>query len=137
MPVRREVFDCADNWCQVCGVGAGEPYTDEPKLRAQLQIGHHKPLETGRTNDPENLRAECARCNESIRSKTGTPDSLEHVWVKIRELKASDKERLRRWIENGCARPDAAERLWVEYASSPLPLSMRSERGSSGPLGQT
>ena len=54
--VRREVFDRAGNRCQVCGGGAGEPYPDLPDLRARLQIGHHKPLETGGSNDRENLR---------------------------------------------------------------------------------
>lgn len=117
--VRREVFDRAGNRCQVRGVGAGEPYPDEPELGERLQIGHHKPLETGGTNDPENLRAECARCNESIRSKTGTPDSLEDVWVEIRDLRASEKDRLRRWIENGYRPTDGAERMWVEYRQLP------------------
>ena len=50
---RREVFDRAQNRCQVCGIGeAGETYADPPGEQARLQLGHWVPMDQG--GDPTN-----------------------------------------------------------------------------------
>lgn len=50
--------------CQICGVGAGEPYPDDSSKKARLHVDHVTPLSQGGTNDDANLRTTCSRCNE-------------------------------------------------------------------------
>ena len=50
--------------CQLCGIGAGEPYPDEPSKKARLHVDHIIPLSQGGTNMDGNLRSTCSRCNE-------------------------------------------------------------------------
>ena len=55
--VRREVFDRAQNRCQVCGYAAGETYPDGGVVR--LQLGHWVPKgQNAEKVDPSNLRAD-------------------------------------------------------------------------------
>src|SRR5699024_202328 len=62
--VRRLVLDRDGNRCVICGVGAGEPYPEEPDSRARMTIGHRRAGARLADASPDNLQTECARCNE-------------------------------------------------------------------------
>ena len=127
--LRREILDAATNRCQVCGVAAGEEYSDQPGRRAKLQVGHIKPRELGGSNDPQNLRAECSRCNEAIRHKAGTADSDLDVWAKIRDMPRRDRLSLLKWMDQGHRDFDPVEQMWAEFRQlSPTDQSLVRDR---------
>ena len=58
----RRVFEAADGKCQICGVGLTR---ETPYAANSYQMDHIVEIKNGGTNDPENLRAVCRRCNMS------------------------------------------------------------------------
>jgi hypothetical protein len=100
--MRRRILDRDGRRCVVCGVGEGEPYPNEPGTRAVLTVGHRLPQEMGgRSDDPNNLQAECKRCNEPVRQEMGIPESLDDVLLDVRRLKKDELRRLLAWMQTG------------------------------------
>lgn len=120
--VRRTVFDRDGNRCVVCGVASGEPYPDEPTKIARMTIGHLLPRGRRGTNDPDNLRTECSRCNETSRHLTQTPVDPELVKAEIRALSRSERSELRHWIEENRRQFTRIEALWAKYRQLPAPV---------------
>jgi hypothetical protein len=98
---RRRVFASDGNRCVVCGVGSGEPYPDPPVGKAVLTIGHRIPQNMGGTDDIDNLRTECKRCNEQARDETGLPETLREVNAEVRSLTKNEKKALLQWLSAG------------------------------------
>lgn len=98
---RREVFDRDGRRCVVCGIGAAEPYPDDPTRKARLTVGHVVAGSLEGLNDIANLRTECSRCNEPVREEIARSESALELWPQIRSLKRSEKLRLLSWIERG------------------------------------
>jgi 5-methylcytosine-specific restriction endonuclease McrA len=98
---RRLVLDRDGHRCTVCGIGRGERYPGEPRITATLTAGHRVPRERGGSNDIENLRTECARCNEPIRHEGADPESYDEVVAEVRGLKKDDLKSLLMWLESG------------------------------------
>ena len=118
--VRREVFEAADNRCQVCGVGAGETYPDEPNRICRLQIGHWVPQgQGGSVTDRGNLRAECQRCNEAIRNRQGAVVSSQAVMVRATSLGRAARAELIGWMRQGNRTQSDTERTWFEWRQLP------------------
>ena len=109
----------------MCGVGAGEPYPGEPTSKARLTLGHFVAGSLRGRNDPENLRTECAKCNEPAKEEAARSESGAEIWPKMRSLGRADKTRLLSWIEKGQRARDAVDRLYDQYRS--LPASQRDE----------
>ena len=87
--------------CQVCGVGDGEPYPEDPNRLAVMTVGHLISQNFGGSNDLANLRAECALCNEQMRSEGGKPETYEEVWSVVRKLTTPQVKRLDGWLAQG------------------------------------
>lgn len=98
---RKLVFDRDGSRCTVCGVGSGEAYPGEPDARARLTVGHRVPRERGGSDDLDNLRTECARCNEPLRHEARNPETYEEVFAEVRTLKTSELNSLLGWLESG------------------------------------
>ncbi|MCH0570928.1 HNH endonuclease [Streptomyces sp. MUM 136J] len=105
MKTRRLVLDRDGNRCKVCGVGDGESYPGEPATHAKLTIGHRIPQERlhGRSvsDDIDNLRTECSRCNEPVRDEMPDPERFDEVLAEIRRLKADDRKKILAWLRQG------------------------------------
>jgi len=117
---RREVFEAANNRCQVCGVGAGEPYPDEPNRICRLQIGHWIPKDQGGHGTSRgNLRAECQRCNEAMRNSQGSMVTSQSVLVRAGNLGRSARAELIQWMTQGSRDQSESEKLWYEWRQLP------------------
>lgn len=99
--VRRFVLDRDGNRCVICGVGAGEPYPDDPGSHARMTIGHRRAGARLADASPDNLQTECSRCNEPAGDAIPDPENLEAVMAAVRRLGAKDRRKLLDWIEAG------------------------------------
>ncbi|MDY6869036.1 MAG: HNH endonuclease [Actinomycetota bacterium] len=99
--VRRAVLDRDQNRCVICGVGAGEPYPGEPNARARLTTGHRTAAARSGPASPDNLQAECSRCNEPVGDTPPNPEVLGEVMASVKQLRAADKAELLAWLESG------------------------------------
>ncbi|GAA4851420.1 hypothetical protein GCM10025787_38340 [Saccharopolyspora rosea] len=108
--VAQAVFDRDGNRCVLCGYGAQEYYEDgEP---VQMRVGHRIPKSRGGTPTEDNLRAECARCNDAIRDERHDPVSLDELWPSIRRQSRQEKERLLIWLHEGQRTRTEIEKLY-------------------------
>jgi hypothetical protein len=116
--VRREVFDRAQNRCQVCGYAAGETYPDGGVVR--LQLGHWVPKgQNAEKVDPSNLRAECHRCNEGIRDKKRSVVTTEAVRARVLGLPAKSKKEMAGWIRSQHREPSVPEQAYYDFRQLP------------------
>ena len=119
--IRRQVFDRDGHRCLLCGIGAGEPYADQPTRLARLTLGHFVADSLRGSNDPANLRTECSRCNEPVKEEAQRSESATEIWPKIRGLSRADKVRLLTWIESGYRERDTVDRLFDQFRILPAP----------------
>lgn len=96
---RRAVFVRDGSRCVLCGRAAGEKYDDGG--RVTLTVGHLRASAWGGGSHVDNLRTECRRCNESVKSDTGTVLDPDAVLASVKSLKKADRETLAHWIEQG------------------------------------
>jgi 5-methylcytosine-specific restriction endonuclease McrA len=122
---RRLVLDRDGQRCQVCGIGSGEPYPGEPGIRAKMTVGHRVPQERGGSNDPDNLRTECARCNEPVRHEVADPETYKEVFAVVRKLKNEELKSLATWLQSG-----ERARSKLDYAYDRARQLSESERAS-------
>lgn len=101
LAVKRQVLERDLNRCVVCGVGAGEPYPGEPNSKARMTIGHRTAGARLSKTDPDNLQAECARCNEPVGDTPPNPEQLDEVMAVVTRLGGSDKQVLLDWLIGG------------------------------------
>ncbi|GAA3514047.1 hypothetical protein GCM10022262_42070 [Georgenia daeguensis] len=99
--VRRQVLDRDGNRCVVCGVGAGEPYPEDPDSYARMTIGHRQAGARLADAGPDNLQTECARCNEPSGDVIPDPETSAAVMASVRRLGAKDRSALLSWLETG------------------------------------
>lgn len=99
--VRAMVIRRDGGRCRICGVGSSEQYPNEPNSAAVMTVGHITPQERGGTNDPDNLRTECSRCNETVRDLVANPETYDEVVTAVRNLKANELRSLLTWMQNG------------------------------------
>lgn len=113
--VRREVFERDKETCQVCGVISGEPYDDLPGRTARMTLGHRVPGNRLSGNaSADDLRAECSRCNESLRDLVFNPVTLPELEPRVAALSRKDKERLLDWLEAGRRSQAREEIIYAE-----------------------
>lgn len=98
--------------CQICGVGDGEPYPGQPDSTAVMTVGHVLSREYEGRSDLGNLRAECALCNEQLRSDGAKPESAEEVWKAVRKLSTASVMRLQQWLIAGHRTRDALDEAY-------------------------
>jgi hypothetical protein len=110
---RRRVLERDGRRCVVCGVGAGEPYPEEPQSPAALTIGHRIPLALGgNSKDISNLQTECARCNEPVRNALRPPEALESLRPDVTSLGRADASRLLSWMVSGYRGRDRVDQIF-------------------------
>ena len=118
--LRREVFEAAHNRCQVCGVGAGESYSDQPDKYCRLQVGHWVPMDQGgHHTSRSNLRAECQRCNEAMRNQQGATVTGTSVLARASNLGRGQRAELIQWMRQQQRDQSDTERLWYEWRQLP------------------
>ncbi|MEU1674983.1 HNH endonuclease signature motif containing protein [Streptomyces roseifaciens] len=116
-PKRRRVMERDGNTCQVCGIRAGADYWDAPDRNAVLSIGHIIPISAGGSDDDDNLRAECQRCNDESRNNTKNPPKREQVAITVSSLKTrKDKQRLYSWMLAGRRTADDVDSAFIEWS---------------------
>ncbi len=120
--LKRQVFDRDNNQCRVCGIAAGETYPDRPDLTARLTIGHLIPKGRQGFNDAENLRTECALCNEPARHLTEAPVDPMLLTARIAALPRKEKTVLAKWMLADRRQFTEVEKLWTQYRQLPAPL---------------
>lgn len=113
--VRREVLTRDHERCFHCGVISGDPYPDFPERSATMTVGHVVPAEFGGSATASNLRAECALCNESMRSATAPPELLPAVQVATTDLNARDRSKLLQWVLAGQRGRDKLDETYDRY----------------------
>ena len=118
---RRKVLDRDGPHCKVCGIDFGAEYPDRPGVIARPTIGHIIPSERGGTDDLDNLRPECQRCNEPARNLTARAADVELLKREIRELGRQDKRRLQQWMQSQSRTYTRVEQLWAQYRQLPSP----------------
>lgn len=64
---RRQVFDRDNFRCVICGISAGEEYSEKTLGFARLTVGHKVPVAHGGLTTLDNLQTECSLCNEPVR----------------------------------------------------------------------
>ncbi|MER6302748.1 HNH endonuclease signature motif containing protein [Kitasatospora sp. NPDC001539] len=103
--VRRYVLERDGSRCTICGVGVGEEYPGEPGVKARLTIGHRVPQERlnsrGAMDDMDNWRAECSRCNETVRDEMPDPEQYDEVVAGLKRLNANESKDLLHWLRKG------------------------------------
>ncbi|MFI7543753.1 HNH endonuclease [Actinoplanes sp. NPDC049599] len=109
---RRQVLD-RDGWrCVICGIGPNEPYPDGFGT-AYLTVGHIRSREAGGSSqDLNNLRTECKRCNEPVRNEMRVPQTPEELLPSVRNLTRPELERLLAWLEQGYRGRDRLDDLY-------------------------
>jgi hypothetical protein len=119
-PKRRRIFERDGYACQICGIGSGQDFPDQPGRKAVLTVGHVVPGRVGGTDDDSNLRVECQRCAENVRHSGQAPPAPELVLE--RAVALSDpgaKRRLYRWMQEGHRRADDAEAVFGDWTRLP------------------
>lgn len=98
---RAAVFARDGYMCQMCGVGRGDPYPEDPLTQAVLTV----------TGPPDSRYTVCGWCMQGA-PKVRIPADLQ---ARIAELDEGGRRRLKRWIRAG-VRPFAAEEIiWSRY----------------------
>lgn len=113
--VRRKVLARDSERCFHCGVISGQPYADFAARTATMTVGHVVPAEFGGTAVASNLRAECALCNESMRSATAPPESLPAVHVAANDLNTRDRSRSLQWVVAGQRARDMVDETYDRF----------------------
>lgn len=109
---RRLVFDRDGYRCVLCGVGGSEPYPGEPDSKAKLTVGHRLAQERSGSINLDNLRTECARCNEPLRHELRNPESLDEVLAEIQILRKTDLQLLLEWMQSGTRSRSKLDRVY-------------------------
>lgn len=97
----RLVFERDLNTCQVCGARAGEEYEGEPGTCVRLTVGHRVPGARLANASPDNLQAECSRCNEPVGDAIPDPETLSEVMSAVSRLGPNAKAELLSWMASG------------------------------------
>lgn len=125
-PKRRRIFDRDGNTCQVCFTAGGSEFADAPSRRATLTIGHIIPVARGGSDEDDNLRTECQRCNDESRDATLNPPDKNEVLTRVRNVGGrNDKLELFQWMQRGSRPLTDKERVFTDWAR--LPVSQRLE----------
>jgi hypothetical protein len=97
--VRAFVLDRDGSTCQSCGLAAGDqdPFNTERKVR--LTMGHIIDKSKGGTDDPNNLKAICANCNEGLQNTALPKPERVHLLSMIRRAPVNDQQAVLAWLE--------------------------------------
>ncbi|MFF3556462.1 HNH endonuclease [Streptomyces tsukubensis] len=116
---RRAVYERDGHMCRRCGITAGEEYTEGPRSRARLTLGHVTPYKHGGGVEAADLITECARCNETVQHLTGVQMGPEQVWDRMAALSGPNMRLLMSWIAVDRRYLGKAEEVWALYRQLP------------------
>jgi 5-methylcytosine-specific restriction endonuclease McrA len=86
--------------CQMCGAAAGDPDPFHSSRKLRLTMGHIIDRSKGGEDDPRNLRAICANCNEGLQNTAPPkPDRIE-LLKQVRRATVDDQLHLLAWLES-------------------------------------
>jgi hypothetical protein len=123
---RRRILDRDGNTCQVCFTAGGGEFIDAPGRTARLTIGHIIPVARGGSDEDDNLRTECQRCNEDARDMTSNPPNVEEVKMRVRSIGGrKEKTELFQWMQRGSRTLTDKDKVFTEWAR--LPFAQRQE----------
>ncbi|NDZ78542.1 hypothetical protein G3I19_08395 [Streptomyces sp. SID10853] len=113
---RAKVWQGDSFLCRTCGIGAGEPYSDDPDTLSQLNVARRKVVLAGGSVDFQ-MVTECNRCG------TGRGErevDLGELLNKVAGLSELEKSVFLSWIETGQRKQGALEQLWGVYRTLPV-----------------
>jgi len=117
--LRRSAFADSDYQCTVCGIAAGENYSDAPHMVAVLAASRRTVrVDSGRVETM--FVSECKRCRSGQAAK---PVDVLELLKSVNKLDAGDQAVFARWIERGRRGP--LDRIWSEFRL--LPAAARDE----------
>ena len=118
--LRQDVFARDGHMCRRCGIAAGEPFDDDPNMRARMTAAHIYPASLSRDDvTADDLVTACQRCNEALRQNTANYLDGDQVWQRIRDLGRSDKRGLLGWMEQGRRSPSPVEQVFAQWLQLP------------------
>ena len=97
--VRAFVLDRNGFTCQMCGAVSGEEHHSYPGKVTRLHLGHIIDLNHGGSDEPSNLRALCAQCNEGASDLTLTRPAYVTLLSQVRRATREDHEALLAWLK--------------------------------------
>ena len=85
--------------CQMCGAAAGDPDPLGGPRKVRLTMGHIIDKSKGGSDEPGNLRAVCASCNEGLQNTAlPKPDRI-HLLSQIRRATLADQRAVLEWLQ--------------------------------------
>ncbi|MGW0562604.1 hypothetical protein ACWDZ4_18765 [Streptomyces sp. NPDC003016] len=112
---RAKVWQGDNFLCRTCGIGAGEPYSDEGDVLSQLNVARRKVVLADGTVDFQ-MVTECRRCGAGGEREI----DLDGLLSKVAGLSALEREVFAGWIEADQRTQGALEQLWGIYRTLPV-----------------
>ncbi len=102
--LRAAVFVRNHSICRLCGLAAGDSYEDGRVVT--LHVDHIVPKQEGGTDDMENLRTLCSRCNEGTRDNLEPPPASRlRLKGLVRNADRDTQRELLSWLQNKLETP--------------------------------
>ncbi len=116
---RRRIFQRDGYVCQSCFTAGGEEFADAPGRKATLTIGHIVPFKRGGTDDDDNLRTECQRCNDEARDNSENPPDAEEVLTEMSRGSRKEKGQMYMWMRANRRNITDQERMFMKWRRLP------------------
>jgi len=107
---RQAIFAADEYACVYCGVGGGEPYSDDQLRTAKLTLSRVPGLD-----GTVQLRTTCDRCHVAAPTEVFDDSALQ----RLQSLDESARASLRGWVRKGVRQPSSEETLWILYRRLP------------------
>ena len=117
---RRRIFQRDGYVCQSCFTAGGEEFADAPGRKATLTIGHIVPFKRGGTDDDDNLRTECQRCNDEARDNSEDPPNVEEVLAELSRGSRKEKRHVYLWMQANRRNITDQERIFMKWRRLPV-----------------
>jgi hypothetical protein len=96
---RAFVLDRNGFTCQMCGAEAGSEVPGRPGTRVRLHMGHVIDRHHGGTDEANNLRALCSRCNEGLSDLALPRPAWTQLLTQVRRATREDQLRVLDWLK--------------------------------------
>lgn len=106
---RRATLAADDYLCRYCGIGAGEPYPEDPLRTAKLSVA---------TVETSAGRAGLTLCDRCLRSASAA-EPVADVLDAVRALPAEARASFREWVRDDQRPRTLLEELWSRYRRLP------------------
>ncbi|MGN6605635.1 MAG: hypothetical protein ACTHMS_01305 [Jatrophihabitans sp.] len=106
--------------CVVCGIGAAEPYPDDPLQTAVLAVYQATTAVNSKYSD--GYATECKRCHAGAGSNEA---ELAELLMQLNALAPDERRQLVNWLKRGRRQPSRLDVVW--HGVSRLPAELRAD----------